>query len=438
MAKQPGRPRGAAQLGARQLALTALERVLHGAYLAPTLSSLLDAAELEGPERALATDLAYGVVRRLPQLDAALAPLLTAPRKLPPRVLGALRLGAFELNHRGTPAYAAVSAWVGLVKREAPKLAGLVNAVLRRVRPLPDDAPRAVRAALPAWLLGAFDRALGEERAFEAALGMLEPEPLWLTALSEAAVEALTADGAEVVPLFPDQPARLASLRVRAGAPLDSPAAYRRGLVQPQNPSSLEAARLLGAGPDDTVYDLASGRGVKSAVLAASGAEVTAFELDARRSQAAAQNLRRLGLEVEHRQADLRALPEAPPVSHVILDAPCSGTGTLRGHPEIKLRVTQAQVDELAALQRVMLRNAARLVAPGGVLVYAVCSLTREEGAEVVADLLEERPDFRPEPVDTRLPSVPPANGGVGRYLLPLGGLDGFYLARLRRRPLPE
>ncbi len=418
---------------ARRLALGAVERTLHGAFLAPTLRATLDAANLSGVDRSLVTDLAYGAVRRLPQLDAVLAPLLSAPQKLPPRVLIALRLGAYELLYRGTPSYAAVDAWVEIAKREQPRLAGLVNAVLRRVRPLPDSAPRTARAALPAWLLGSFGRALGEELALEAAEAMLEPEPLWLTALTDDALDVLAADGAEVEPLFPDRPVRLGTLRVRSPVPLDQLEAYRRGLVQPQNPSSLQAALLLGAGPGDEVLDLASGRGVKSAVLAALGADVTAFELDERRSEAAQANLRRLGLTVEHRVADLRAVPDAEPKGHVLLDAPCTGTGTLRGHPEIKLRITPEQVDELAALQRVMIVNAARLVAPSGVLLYAVCSLTREEGPDVVAHLLQERPDLRPEPLEPALPSAEPANGGVGRYLLPTAGADGFYLARLRR-----
>ncbi|MFA7460866.1 MAG: transcription antitermination factor NusB [Trueperaceae bacterium] len=118
---------------ARQLALDVLLRVLHGGYLAPALSAALDKADLEGHERSLATDLTYGVVRHLPQLDHALAPLLKAPEKLPPQVLGALRLGAYELLHRGTPRYAAVNAWVARQEpRAAPGRPGQRRAAPRR------------------------------------------------------------------------------------------------------------------------------------------------------------------------------------------------------------------------------------------------------------------------------------------------------------------
>lgn len=422
---------GATSVAARRLALAALERVGHGAYLAPALGAALDESGLQGADRSLATDLAYGAARRQIQLDYALRPHLKAPGKLPPRVLIALRLGAYELLYRGTPSYAAVDAWVAVTKGRTPKLAGLVNAVLRRVEPLPEDAPGYVQASLPEWLLASFGRAVGAQNAALAAQAMLQPEPLWLTALRQEAAAVLAADGAQALELLPGTPPP-ASLRVRSPLPLARTAAYGQGLVQPQNPSSLQAALLLGAGAGDDVYDLAAGRGVKSAVLAAQGANVVSFEIDPARADAAAQNLARLGLSVRHKVADLTLRPDVKPVSHVILDAPCSGTGTLRGHPEIKLRLTQDQVLKLAALQRRLLTTAAELVAPGGTLVYAVCALTPEEGPEAVADLLARRPDLRLEPFELPLPTTAAA-GDVGRYLLPLDGLDGFYLARLRR-----
>jgi len=416
---------------ARQLALDVLLRVLHGGYLAPALSAALDKADLEGHERSLATDLTYGVVRHLPQLDHALAPLLKAPEKLPPQVLGALRLGAYELLHRGTPRYAAVNAWVAQVKSREPRLAGLVNAVLRRVEPREGQPPH-VAAALPEWLLDELQAALGPQRAVQAAAGMLQPEPLWLTLFGAEALNLLTLDGAEASPLVPGAPFP-ASFRVRSPLPLAQLAAFRLGNVQPQNPSSLQVALALGAEHGSTVYDLASGRGVKSAVFAAQGAQVTAFELSAERSQAAASNLARLGLQARHLVADLKVVPNEPQAPFVILDAPCSGTGTLRGHPEIKLRLTAADVTELAALQGQLLASAAQLVAPGGVLLYAVCALTKAEGPDVIEALLRARPDLIEEPAPLAAPHGAPASGGPGSYILPTGGLDGFYLARLRR-----
>ncbi len=404
----------------------------HGAFLAPTLNDLLGKSGLAREDRALVTDLAYGAARRRIQLDAALAPLLDKPEQLPPVALNILRLGAYEVLYRGTPAYAAVNAWVGVTKTEASGLAGLVNAVLRRVRPLQAGTDPALDASLPPWLYDSLERALGDATA-AAAAAMLEPEPLWLTAFGEEAEVLLGQDGATVVPL--QASTRLGgprSLRVRAPVSVDRLAAFELGLVQPQNPASLAAALLLGAGPGERVLDLASGGGVKSAVLAALGADVTSVELDPRRAQSARRNLGRLGLTAEHVTADLTLPVDLEPAPFVLLDAPCSGTGTLRGHPEIKLRLTLADVQGAAARQALMLETSAALTAAGGVLQYAVCALTLEEGPQLVERFLAQHPEFQGETFDLPLPTLA---AGAGRFVLPLAGLDGFYLARLRRTP---
>lgn len=414
-----------------------VERCLRGSYLSPTLSAALDESAFSGADRSLVTDLTYGALRRLLQLDAVLKPHLRKPEKLPPDVLNALRLGAYELLYRGTPPYAAVSAWVAVVKSLKPALAGLTNAVLRRVQPLPASANAALRSSLPPFLFEEFRRALGEESASRAAAAMLEQGPLWLTALTGDAVTLLEGDGCEVeVEELPavadarDGGVALQSLRVRSPLPLTRLEAFKSGAVQAQNPSSLQVALALGGGRGDYVYDLASGRGVKSAVLAALGANVTAVELTPARSREAQESLARLRLEVKQLNADLREPLELPARPFVLLDAPCSGSGTLRGNPEIKLRLTPRGIDELAAQQHELLANAAELVAPGGVLVYSVCSLTITEGPAVVEGLLGARSDFTPEPVKAGSETVA---SGPGAFLLPLSGHDGFYLARLRR-----
>lgn len=417
------------------MALAVLGRMRGGAFLAPTLHEYLSAAPLGRADRGLVTDLSYGVARRMLELDAVLAPLLKRPDRLPPIVMDALRFGAFEVLHRGTPPYAAVDAWVGIVKSEAPGLAGLVNAVLRRVAPLPaarpPDAAAALRASLPAWLYERFAAALGEH-APEAAAAMLEPEPLWLTAFGPAARTALEADGAVVSAYGTVREGRPHSLRVMAPMSVDRLAAFTAGLVQPQNPASLQVALLLDPPPGGRVLDLASGRGVKSAVLAALGAEVCAVELDPRRSAAAERNLRRLGLSVKHLTADLTRPLDVAPAPQVLLDAPCSGTGTLRGHPEIKLRLTPEDIASAAETQARMLATAAAVVAPGGLLQYAVCAMTPEEGPLVVARFLTSShgDGFASEQFELPLPTHAVDHG---RYVLPLAGLDGFYVARLRR-----
>lgn len=434
-------------------------RTLAGEYLAPTLRSVLDASDLEGIQRSQVTDLAYGAIRRVQQIDEQLAPGLKNPGKLPPRVLGAMRLGVLELLYRHTPPHAAVSEWVEVVKGEAPGLAPLANAVLRGVErraaktmSRPDAEPPAAGSidplaelSVPPWLWQELVAALGASAALDAARGMLAPEPLWLTAFSEDAAVSLVVDGCEVSALTPGA-GYPATLRVRSPMQLDRLAAYRDGLVQPQNPTSLQVALALGAERGQVVFDLASGHGIKSAVLAATGARVTGVELVKRRTRAAVANLERLQLAVAHVAADLvvsapQALLAAVAQANgwheprqadaVLLDAPCSGTGTLRGHPEIKLRLTRPDLAELSTVQSAMLPTAAGLVVPGGTLLYAVCALTNAEGPGVVDAFLARHPDFVPVPIPIDLPNV--AAAGTGIFVVPVDGLDGFYLAKLRR-----
>lgn len=370
------------------------------------------------------TALVYGTLRFELAIDAQLGPLLKRPDKLPGGVRDALRLGAFEILYRGTPRPAAANAWVEIVKRPEPRLAGLTNAVLRRVERT--DLPPGTAAGLPTWLYDEWAARFGPERAAATAAGLNESDPLWLTAYHPEATHALLADGCRVAfgPLE-------GTLKVDLGGrSLTALRAFQNGWVQPQNPASTLPVRLLEPAPGDRVFDLASGGGVKAAQLAAAGAEVTSFELHPAKLRRAQGNLERLGLHAAGVVHDLRSVPDAPPAGKVLLDAPCSGTGTLRGNPELRGRVTRAGVAELAALQRELLRTAAALTAPGGLLVYAVCALTDAEGPEQARWLLEHFP-FEAEPF---LFALPADNGPEGSTILPLGGLDGFYLARFRRR----
>ncbi len=411
------------QTRARILAVDVLRRVLRGAFLAPTLRAALDASDLEGADRSFVTDLSYGTVRRLAWLDAALAPRLRAPERLPERVLAALRLATYDLLVRRTPRRAVVHAWVDVVKADEPRLSGLANAVLRRVEapPTPDD----LRLALPAWLAERFEAALGPEAAERSALAMLEPGPLWLRSYGEGAAQSLAADGCDTRPGPIER-----TLRVRAPVPVDRLAAYRNGLVQPQNPSSSLPAEVLAVRAGERVLDLAAGNGIKTAQLAAAGGSVTAVDVDPRKEGPRRANLARLHLEARHLTADLMRPVDSTPAEAVLLDAPCTGTGTLRGHPEIKLRLTREDLDLAASRQSAMLDTAADLTAPGGRLVYAVCSLTDTEGEDQLRAFLERHPDFHVEPVSCSLPHVA---GSAGIYLVPEDGLDGFYLSRLRR-----
>jgi 16S rRNA (cytosine967-C5)-methyltransferase len=416
----------------RDVVLEVLARVAtDGAHASVALDRAL--AALARPEdRSFATDVVYGTLRWAPARDAALSARLRDPDALPARVRAALRAGTYERCVRGTPAHAAVHAWVEAIKRgRGPDgaLAGLVNAVLRRVDL--EDAERrggaAAAAALPPALWRHLSAALGAEDAAAAARAMLAPAPLWLTELGVGAVAALEAEGAEV------RPGPLpTSWSVRPRRPLAELRAFRDGLVQPQNPSSAAIVAALGDVRGRTVLDVGSGHGVKAAQLAAAGARVLALEIDARRSEAGRRNLARLGFEVRHVVADAtEPLAGLPQVDAALLDAPCTGTGTLRGHPEIKQRWTEGDLHRAAERQARMVRQVAARVRPGGRLVYAVCALGREEGEDVVAGFLAEAPDWRAAAVALPLPTRP---ADVGARILPTAeGLDGFYVAVLER-----
>jgi len=427
-ASRDAAPAGRAAAGSRDRVLLVLDAVQRrdAAASAALTEALRDVGP--GPDRAMITDVAYGTLRWLPALDAALNARLEDAAALPTVVLDALRAGAFERLVRGTPAHAAVHAWVEEVKRlpgPAARLAGLVNAVLRRVD-LRDAGGPPAGVGLPGPLWEHLVVGLGP-RAADAARAMLQPEPLWVTVYRDDALELLRAEGAEA------RPGPLpGSWALRPGRPLGALAAFRRGAIQPQNPSSAAVVSALGDVAGRRVLDVGSGHGVKAAQLAAAGAAVEAVEVDARRSEVGRRNLARLGLSARHHVLDASLpMPGVPTVDAALLDAPCTGTGTLRGHPEIKLRWTPDDASRAAARQRAMLAAVAERVRPGGTLVYAVCALGLEEGPDVVTAFLAGHPAWRAVAPTVPLPAVA---APVGVWLLPSDeGLDGFYLACLER-----
>ena len=399
--------------------LSATER---GRYLEPTLDWALSRSRLSARDRAFATHLSYGTLQRRLYLDHVLAPRLKSPEMLPLAVRWILRLGSYERLFMRTPDYAAVHAWVELAKKEAPRLAPLVNAVLRRVEDDP-GAPAWVKASLPAFLWRHWEAFFGE---IDFAHAFNEPPPLWVTAFP-GAEDALSAEG------VPFEPGPIPG-SLKLGVPnLRALAAYKKGLIQPQNPASLFAAQLVGARPGERVLDLAGGAGIKAAWLAATGARVVSYDLNPKRQAAGQKNLRRLGQRVTFKTHDLRQ-PLSETAPRVLLDAPCAGTGTLRHHPELRYRLRPEAIRNMAVLQRRLLDTAAAAVEPGGVLVYAVCSLTADEGEQVVQNFLERNPAFTPEPIIGPLPWL---RKELGAYVRSEQGLDGFYYARLRRAPLP-
>lgn len=417
MTRPSERPPGAVN-PARELAVRVLHQVLtSGAFAAPALDTALRAAGLPPRDSGLATHIVYGTLRHLMSLEAALAPLLQGTTH--PKTRSVLLAGSFEKLFLGTPAHAVVSEYVNLSRLARLAPSGLVNAVLRRV----ERVAQAPESELPGWLEDTVRQAYGE-RAEAIFADLLEPQPLWLS-LSDAGVASLREEGSAVTP------GPQGVDRVELSRPLRETEAFQRGEAQPINPASLACVDALGDVSGRPVYDLAGGAGVKAAMLAARGASVTSVDVTPRKHELARANLQRLGLAAQFVTHDLTRPLGAPGAPLVLLDAPCTGSGTLRSHPEIKLRLTPDAVREMAGLQRQLLPNAAALVAPGGVLVYSVCSLTPDEGAGVVEEFLAGHPDFQAEAVpDIEVEHVP---SGPGLLTVPVEGVDGFFIARLRR-----
>ena len=402
----------------RALALGVLLTVDRGKFAAPTLDLAFGRAGLATADAGLATDLVYGTLRRLRWLDASLGRLLERPERLPRPARWVLRTGAYEKAFSERPDYAVVDAWVEQMKARHPRLAGLANAVLRRFE-LAGDVPPAVRLGVPDFLYGEWAARFGETGWIEE---LNRPDPLWLT-LFPGGREVLEAEEAR----FEEGPLP-GSVRLLGGS-LRSLRAFREGRAQPQNPASLLAAQLLEPGPGEPVLDLAGGAGIKAAWLAARGARVTSVDVSRARQRSGRKNLERLGLSVEFLVRDLtRPLDLTAP--KVLLDAPCLGSGTLRGHPELRMRLSSESLPSMTERQRRLLATAAAATSPGGVLVYAVCSLTWAEGEAQVERFLRENPEFSADRLDIPLPALA---HGHGVYVRPSDGLDGFYYARLRR-----
>ena len=388
-----------------------------------SLEEALDAAHPADPrDRAAAHRLAAAVLRRMGSLDAVLEPWLQ--RAPPDGVRHILRLGAAGLLLLDTPAHAAVATAVALARaRRLTPFAGLVNAVLRKVAaagPVPLDGLDAPRLDTPAWLWtswGANARAIAEAHTREA--------PLDLSLRPGAAVP----DGATLLPT--------GTARLPAGTRVQDLPGFAEGAFWVQDAAAALPARLLRVQPGERVADLCAAPGGKTAQLAAAGATVTAIERDAGRLRRLHENLARLALPVEVVQAD--ALAWTPPglLDAVLLDAPCSATGTIRRHPDVMRLKRPRDVADLAAGQDRLLAAAAGMLRPGGRLVYAVCSLQTEEGAARAA---AAPPGLRPDPVrPEELPDLIGAltpEGWVRTHpglWAEHGGMDGFFIARFVR-----
>jgi 16S rRNA (cytosine967-C5)-methyltransferase len=403
-----------------------------------------DLAALADRDRALVRALVAIVLRRLGTLRHLLGLFLA--RGLPPdapRAETVLLLGAAQILWLDVPDHAAVDLAVRLAHadRRAARYGGLINAVLRRIAKDGRGHLAGVDTTFldtPNWLMRRWTETYGAETARSiAAAHAIEPA-LDLTVKNDPAHWASVLGG-RVLPT--------GSVRLIAQGPVPSLPGYQEGAWWVQDAAAALPARLLGDLRGKTAADLCAAPGGKTAQLAAAGARVIAVDRAEARLDRVRINLQRLGLKAEIVTADIAtADPAQWPVAHfdaVLLDAPCSSTGTIRRHPDVPWRKRPEDIAALAALQRTLLARAVELTRPGGLLVYCVCSLEPEEGIQIVTDVL----------ADSRLRRRPISSAevnGIGDIVTPAGdlrtlpcqlgdpdprmaGLDGFFAARFER-----
>ncbi len=320
----------------RKVAGQALERVnSKGAFANLALGPMLDRAGLSDRDRGFVTELVYGTTRMRRALDHILKPYVKGD--LDPHTLATLRMGAYQLHFMDTPAHAAVDATVSSAKK---RVRGLVNAVLRKVaKSTPNYPSEAVRLSYPDWIVDQLVTDLGQPVALDALAAMNRP----------------------------------AKTNTR-----------QDGYVQ--DPASQEVVSMVNAQPGELILDLCAAPGGKATGLAAAGANVIGGDLHLKRSGLMAKNARRLNASLASIAADARAFPVRPgQADAVLLDAPCSGLGSLRRRPDARWRIDRAAPARLGTIQTDLLRAAATLVKPGGRLVYSVCTLTAAETTDVVS-----------------------------------------------------
>lgn len=412
--------------------------------------SLLDpafearAGQLDARDRRWLQELLYGMLRRRAVLDAHLdARVRGGLARLDADLIDLLRLGAYQLLHMGSvPAYAAIAQTVELAKeRHGLGASKLANAVLRRLdrereelaldEPGDPVAALALRHSHPRWIVARWVSRWGADET-ERLLGANNQEaPVVLRpyGVVREQLEAML-DAAGVATT--DAPLVRDSLQLAGGAALTELGAYRQGLFIVQDPAATLVTRYAAVPAGARVADLCAAPGGKSLELARDGI-VIASDRSFQRIQRLGANARRVdATNCLAMVADARH-PAIRPVDAVLIDAPCTGTGTFRRHPDARWRLKVSDLAVMSALQRAILRAAAEVVRPGGLLIYATCSLEPEENDAQIEAFLAEHPDWRLEPPPDGAVPAAVLDAGRLRVLPQRHGTDGAFAARLRR-----
>ncbi|WP_095587472.1 RsmB/NOP family class I SAM-dependent RNA methyltransferase [Actibacterium ureilyticum] len=426
MASQTDRARGAA--------VALLNGVLdEGLTLGELTGEVGPLTDLDGPDRARAQRLATMTLRHLDRADAMLKPLMRRPPPMPVR--NVLRLAVCELFVNGAAPHGVVNTAVNLLRadRKGQAMAGMANAVLRKLGDAdPADWAKLPPQKLPGWLRGRLDSQY--KRAIVTAIEEAHAmgAPLDLTPRGGKAAELAERLGGTMLPT--------GSVRLRDPGQVSTLPGYETGDWWVQDAAAALPARILNPAKGEVVFDLCAAPGGKTLQLADAGAKVTAVDVSADRMERVAENLSRMGLTAETVTADVLTWEPPAPADAILLDAPCSATGTIRRHPDLPFAKTAKGIKPLFALQAQMIDRAVALLRPGGRLVFCTCSLLAEEGEAQLSAALERHADLSVTPDALALPGIDPAwiDDLGGLRLRPdfwpdLGGMDGFYIASLRK-----
>lgn len=413
-------------LAARRAAASILAEVTGKKRMLAEL--LPDLATLAPADRARAQRLTLSALRRIEGADAALAPHVS--RAPSPELRALLRIAIAELAERPQDAHGIVSEAVTLARQDKrmTQAAGFVNAVLRKLSSQPLDLPV---QRLPSWLRAPLNRRFGKVavKGIEAAHLAGPMLDITLKAPDQAALWAERLN-AEILPT--------GSIRLGPGAQVSALPGYETGDWWVQDAAASVPAQVLAAKPGESILDMCAAPGGKTMQLAAAGATVTALDTSSARVERLRENLSRTGLPAEIVVADALEWSAPQAFDAILLDAPCSATGTIRRHPDLPFVKTAKDVESLLPLQAALIDRALDMLKPGGRLVFCTCSLLPEEGEEQMAAALSRHPGLeRDQKAVAGWPGIWDAKGG-GLRLRPdhwaeKGGLDGFFIGAMRK-----
>ena len=386
-------------------------------------------------DRALVRAIVNSALRHLPRIEAALSMLLDGPLPQGARSLHhVLVVGAAQVLHLDVPDHSAVDLAVEQAHRDPRnrRFAKLVNAVLRRLGREKAEIEKAIAdvPVLPDWFYARLVSAYGDEVAKRISEAQLTPSSIDLTVKNDPAVWAEKLGGT----VLPNGSVRLGEFEGQ----IPSLEGFAEGAWWVQDLAASMPVKLMGDISGKRVADLCAAPGGKTAQLALAGAKVTALDQSSNRLRRLRENLDRLGLHAETVEANMLKYQPEQLFDAVLLDAPCSSTGTLRKHPDVCWTKDEDDIAKLAALQGQMLRHALTLVGAGGIVVFSNCSLDPSEGEAMIAQVLAENPDF--ERVAVRKDDWPgmeaavTAEGDLRTTPDMFGGIDGFFSSVLRKK----